>query len=848
MRRPFPPARTSWTALGCLLGAFAVTSVSAGPAAAEEVVERPADGVFAVEGHGWGHGRGMSQWGAQGAASQGASAESIVGTYYPGTARTVLAPAPIRVLLQGDEGRDTTVHPGDGLRVTDLASGAGQELPPGPTRWRVVVDADGLHVQSLTGTTWTPYAVGGATSSAGPVRFSGPTFVRLAYANGSSRDYRGAVQAVKTGSTSLQSVVALDLEDYLLGVVPRESSSSWRPAALQAQSIAARSYSANKRERVAGAGTFDICDTTQCQVFGGSRLHTSSGTVTELEPATTSQAVRDTAGVVRSYQGRSIFSEFSSSNGGWSTKGDVPYLIARRDDWDGALANPVHSWKASLRASDLERRFPAVGTLQRLRITGRDGNGEWGGRVKVVVLEGRSSSGAPTSVTTTGAGVYNARTWPSSSDGLRSSWFRFPAVTAGSSTTESRTTTSRTTVQSAALILVKAPGVPTGRLTATVQNTGTTAWPVNGLHLSLGGAADALVKGSTRPGVLVRTSRPGASAVEPGERADFSVDLDAAAVPPGTYPRAYRLRVGDGAPFGTAVSWSIPVQAPVLTASYASTPTGAPGTGGAPSRVSPDGRTVVIPRSGSTSVRLSLRDTGNVAWRGGAGGPVLLGTSGPRNRASMSTGPGWVSPNRAARLLADTAPGATGAFDLVLHGRGRGVGLTREAFEPLWSGHGWITGAARTFDVVRVDPAVSRLAAVHTAPAGAVTMRPRGSATLVVRLRNLGGSPWTVGAERLGTSGDRASPFATPAWASPSRPPALAANTGRPGASSVFPGEVGEWRIPLRGRASGTSDLVLQAVGKAARYGPVMTSRVTVSGGGAGSSLFKGSGPAVLAP
>ena len=852
MRRPFPPARTAWTALACLLGAFAVTPVTAAAApaaaaavpaaaavAADEVVERPSDGVLAVEGHGWGHGRGMSQWGAQGAASLGQSAESIVGAYYPGTSRTVLAPAPIRVLLQGDEGRDTVVHPGDGLRVTDLATGTSQELPQGPDRWRVVPDATGLQVQSRTGTTWAPYAVGSATSLVGPVRFSGPTFVRLAFANGSSRDYRGAVQAVRTGSTSLRSVVVLDLEDYLLGVVPRESSSSWRPAALQAQAIAARSYSANKRERVGGNGTYDICDTTQCQVFGGSRLHTASGAVTELEPATTSQAVRDTAGVVRSHEGRSIFSEFSSSNGGWSTKGHVPYLVARRDDWDGALSNPVHSWKAALRATDLERRFPAVGTLERIRITGRDGNGAWGGRVKLVVLEGRSSTGAATRVTTTGAGVYNARTWPASSDGLRSSWFRFAAVSAGS----------RTTAQSTAPTLVREPGVPTGRLTATLENTGPSAWAVAGLHLSHGGQADPLAGGSTRPGALVATSRPGASTVEPGERAEFAVDLDATAVAPGTHLRAYRLRVGDGTPFGTPVRWSVRVQAPVLTASYAATPAGAPGAGGAPSRVSADGRTVVVPRNGSTTVRLSLRNTGNVAWRGGPDGPVLLGTSGPRNRTSASAGPGWVSPQRAARLLADTAPGATGALDLVLHGRGRGVGVTRESFEPLWSGRGWITGAARTFDVVRVDSTVSRLAAVHTAPATTVTLRSGGAATLVVRLRNLGGSPWTVGAERLGTSGDRASPFATPAWASPSRPPALAANTVRPGAAKVYPGEVGEWRIPLRGRVSGTSSLVLQAVGPTRRYGPVMTSRVTVSA--AGSALREASaspGPTVTAP
>jgi peptidoglycan hydrolase-like amidase len=41
----------------------------------------------------------------------------------------------------------------------------------------------------------------------------------------------------------------------------------------------------------------------------------------------------------------------------------------------------VHSWSASLRATDLETRFPAVGTLRRIRVTARDGNGEWGGRV-----------------------------------------------------------------------------------------------------------------------------------------------------------------------------------------------------------------------------------------------------------------------------------------------------------------------------------------------------------------------------------------------------------------------------------------------------------------------------------
>ena len=858
MRRAAPAPRV-WTALaGLLASCAAVVVATAAPAAAEEVAERPADGVFAVEGHGWGHGRGMSQWGAQGAASQGVSAETIVSTYYPGTQRTVLPAAPIRVLLSSDEGRDTTVLPATGLQVTDVSTGTTQVLPSGPSRWRVVVDSAGLHLQRLDGSTWTASPIGGGITHGGPLRFSGPTFVRVVFGNGTSRDYRGAVQAVKASSTALQTVVVLPLEDYLLGVVPREASASWKPAALQAQAIAARSYSANKRARVAGAGTYDICDTTACQVFGGSAVYSSSGTRTELEPASTSEAVRATAGVVRTYEGRPIFAEFSSSNGGWSTKGDFPYLQAKEDPWDGAVANSVHSWKASLRAADLERRFPAVGTLLRIRVTGRDGNGEWGGRVKAVVLEGVSSTGAPTSVTTTGAGVYGARTWPAYADGLKSTWFRIVGgAPAGSALV----------AQSAAPTLVHAPGDPTGTLTASLRNTGTTGWPTSGLHLAIAsppGEADPLAGGSTRPGAFVRNAtRPGATTVEPGETADLAVALDASGVTVGTHARAYRLRIGDGPVFGATVSWRIPVQAPVLSASHAAAPratASSTSSTGAPPPVFADGRTVVVPRTGSTGVRLTLRNGGNVAWPVGASSPVLLGTSAERNRASTAAGSDWISTSRATRLLepgTSVAPGGTGTFDVVLHGNGRPVGTTPEAFEPLWSGRGWIEGALRTLNVIRVDPAVSRLAAVHAAPPAtlALTNDASGTATLVVRLRNLGGGAWTVGSERLGTAGDAASPLAS-GWTSPSRPPALAVNANRPDATAVWPGEIGEWRIPLSatGKAAGQYVLKLQAVTGTGRYGPLLTTTVTVSGTGgprtapaSGSAVFKGSGPASLA-
>lgn len=575
------PRRTS--SLSALLGLLSTLAVglvaAAPPATAQEVLERPASGVWAVEGRGWGHGRGMSQWGAQGAASLGIGAEQIVRTYYPGTARAVLPAAPIRVLLSGDEGRDTEVVAAAGLHATDVTTGASAVLPAGPTRWRVVVDAAGLHLQSRTGAAWTPYALGGATTLPGPVRFGGPELVRVAFANGTSRDYRGTVRAVRASATALQTVVVLPLEDYLLGVVPRESSASWRPAALQAQAIAARSYSANKRARVAGRGTYDICDTTACQVFGGTASYTAAGRRTALEPASTTAAVRATDGVVRTSGGVPVFAEFSSSNGGWSTTGDFPYLRAAQDDWDGALSPSVHAWRAVLRVSDLEKRFPAVGRLLRVRVTGRDGNGAWGGRVKSVVLEGVTASGRPTRVTTSGAGVYGARSWPGTSDGLRSSWWRLvpaaapapvPAVPASppaqpAPTPPAPTVASALVAASRPPLLVRPPGRPSGTLLATFRNTGTAPWPAGALQLVRNAPAGHPADPLAAPPAATRlvALKAGAAVVRPGETVTLSLALDATRVPTGTHARSYRLRLGTGAAFGASVVWKVPVRAPL---------------------------------------------------------------------------------------------------------------------------------------------------------------------------------------------------------------------------------------------------------------------------------------------
>lgn len=814
--------RTARVAVLAVLLAVLVPGLP-GRAGADEVAAPAPDGSFNIEGHGWGHGRGMSQYGAQGGAELGKTADEITSFYYPHTTRTALSNTPIRVLLQSDEGTDLQVYPATGLKVTDLASGATATLPSGPTRWRSTHDSTGFRIASLTGSTWTTFTLAGHSTFTGPIRFSGPALVRVALPGGTSRDYRTSVQAAYRTSTTVYSVAVMSMEDYLLGVVPRESSSSWPAAALQAQAIAARSYAAYKRAHAPSNQVFDICDSTQCQVFGGTNSYASSGTRTAQEASTTNDAVKATSGVVRTYGGQPVFAEFSASNGGWSVDGGLPYLVAQQDDWDGVTGSAVHSWTATITAAQIQARFPAVGTLQRLRVTARDGNGDWGGRVQTVVLEGTDSSGAATSVTTTGAGIYNANSWPGSSTGLRSSWWHVKG-----------SLDARLVARSAAPSLVQSPGTSTGQLAVQLQNSGTQPWPTSGIHLTSAttpGSQDQLVGGSTRPGVFTKnvTNPSNTTTVDVGDTAEFRFDLTADAVAPGTYARSYRLRVNTGGVFGPVVSWSVPVAAPVFKA-QAGTPTAADTpSGSAPPSVFADGHTVVVPRTGSTTVHLPSTNLGNVAWP--VGGNVRLATSGDRNRSSPSYGSDWVSTTRPARLSGPgpVGPGQSGSYDLVLHGNGKPAGTTVEAFEPVWDGVHWLDGAVTTLTVVRTDPAASRLAELlYASPKVTLLNGPMGAATVRVRLRNLGGSPWTVGSEGLTTTS--ASPFRTSAWSSSARPPALSSNLSRPGQTQVFPGELGEWLVPLSAFkvAPGSYAVGFRPFGPSGAYGPTSTVPVTV--------------------
>ena len=133
---------------------------------------------------------------------------------------------------------------------------------------------------------------------------------------------------------------------------------SWDAAALRAQAVAARTYAAWLRAQNPRR-YYQICDTTSCQVYGG----------VTAEQTSSNDAVTATAGKILTYQGKPAFTQFSSSSGGWTSKGSVPYLPAKKDPYDNIAMNANHSWKVVVSARSLERSHPEIGTLLDLRVT-----------------------------------------------------------------------------------------------------------------------------------------------------------------------------------------------------------------------------------------------------------------------------------------------------------------------------------------------------------------------------------------------------------------------------------------------------------------------------------------------
>lgn len=425
--------------VAAVLSASAVVSVSAQldpvPARADSL---PPSAII-VRGRGYGHGRGLSQYGALGWATKfNKSWQDILSFYYDkGHVISTWIPADDTLVPAGNV--SVRLQSQDGAATSVISDNASLTWPGHDGRWGALVAVPaGRNTYTVWGATTPTCAVSSvppgftkiATGVAGPVDFvsangSQPAAAAPAdltgvcvppdstYRNGRIRYYRGVIRAVNDANGAARTVNVVNIESYVRGVVPRESPAGWGDIAgglgmnaLRAQAVAARSYAASEK-RSSWAKT---CDTQDCQVYGGAASRTVGGsTPAILEDPRSDRAVAETAGIIiRNPAGAIARTEFTSSNGGRTAAGT---FAAKQDDGDVIADAQLQTWSRTLSATDVQRKYPSIGVLTSV-VTAHDGlGGEW--------------NGYATSVTITGtAGTVTRKAWDFRSDwDLNSPWY-----------------------------------------------------------------------------------------------------------------------------------------------------------------------------------------------------------------------------------------------------------------------------------------------------------------------------------------------------------------------------------------------------------------------------------------
>lgn len=340
-------------------------------------------------GKGFGHGVGMSQYGAQGYATGAVGAplsgEQIVARYYTGTAVTPIPAGSlntlIRVLLSAPSSQGR-YRCGDNRYydywLANLVSAGGFKVLTEPTNGEVgragpnvtfqIAARNGV-VEVWDNSALPPRRIYSGASPAVLVPLDPSQPIKFS----EKGTYRGNLRFTNLGGT-LRVVNVLNYDDYTRGVIALEMPYQWHPEALKAQAYAARTYAYTSYQ--GGARDYDVSDDQADQCYGGFGA----------ERPSTNTAVNATAGKIVTSGGTPIRTYFSSSSGGytlgfgcWGTRvrlsgssyacADSPaYLTPVADQADIAVTQPTtnkHSnWSASFTSSQIR---DAV-----LRIRGRD--------------------------------------------------------------------------------------------------------------------------------------------------------------------------------------------------------------------------------------------------------------------------------------------------------------------------------------------------------------------------------------------------------------------------------------------------------------------------------------------
>jgi SpoIID/LytB domain protein len=420
MTRPELGRLTPRTVISVALAVIVVVGGLVVPTA-RVAADTPVADTILVTGRGWGHGRGLGQWGAFGYATGRSGGpwgyRTILDHFYGDTVMASVDNPLAAVTLLDQRGKALVVERSNGVSVDGLS---GESVAV-----RATLRPDGrFDVQRATaciGAEW-----GAPSVVDGPVRFRAPRtsgaasdVLRLCRSDGSRAGYRG--ELVAFGRTFdgadrglAQTVNLVRLDDLVRGIVPLLVPAAWASIdgergrqALLAQAVASRGFAAVGDPRWhdlhTGIGAqFSTCDTAVCQPYRG----------VGGEQPETNEVVTSTSGEVRARGGVVLRTEYTASTGGWTAGGEFPPVF---DQGDAVTDNPNRRWSASISRVAIEARY-AVGELQAITVVERNGLGADGGRVLGLRLVGTAAS-----VDITGQRFRD-------DFGLRSDWFTLSGV------------------------------------------------------------------------------------------------------------------------------------------------------------------------------------------------------------------------------------------------------------------------------------------------------------------------------------------------------------------------------------------------------------------------------------
>ncbi len=323
----------------------------------------PAQGVpneWIIVGSGWGHGVGLSQYGALGQALDGKSWQDILAHYYPGTNLTESpSDKQITVGLSQDK---TAVF----VRLDKLSEDAQLEVSIDGNAVATLGSDTVIRIESNSNAIVSSGGADGRAEARGSgkkVSFRISTGSGLINTNSGSPDtnagsslatpghrYKYGILDVvyggdNDGRPDLYTSISMRLADeYLLGI--GEMSSTWNKAALVAQVVASRSYGLGKLN----SGLRGNCG---CHIYNNATDQVYVGYSKESDAwrdAVNSAVTSSNQPAVLTYGGKAVTAYFASSTGGRTMStmdawgGNVSWSQSVDDNWSINARNPNARW------------------------------------------------------------------------------------------------------------------------------------------------------------------------------------------------------------------------------------------------------------------------------------------------------------------------------------------------------------------------------------------------------------------------------------------------------------------------------------------------------------------------